>query len=79
MLSLYTNEMGSFFDVVWGVLSVTKTIRVVSYLSMRIYEAKPLHPLKVRFGFIIGNGRKEKVIKYSVTIPMLCVMLDLKK
>ena len=31
MLSLYTNGMGAFFDVVWGVSSVTKTIRGVSY------------------------------------------------
>ena len=31
MLSLYTNGMGSFVDVVWVVFSVKKTIRGVSY------------------------------------------------
>ena len=31
MLSLYTNGMGSFLDVVWVVQSFTKTVRGVSY------------------------------------------------
>ena len=31
MLSLVTNGMGSFVDVVWVVFSVKKTIRGVSY------------------------------------------------